>query len=53
MDEMSFLTSELEKVVLMKVVGNCLIFLPTKFYVIWPFITPAMGKLLSSVWVGL
>jgi len=53
MDEMSFLTSELEKVVLMKVVGNCLIFLPTKVYVIWLFITPTMGKLLSSVWVGL
>jgi hypothetical protein len=49
LDEMSLLTSELEQVVLMKVVVNCLIFPPTKFDVILPSRTPTMGKLLSSV----
>jgi len=37
----------------MKVVGNCLIFPPTKLDVFLPSRTPAMGKLLSSVWAGL
>ena len=53
LDEMSFLTSELEQVVFMKVVGNCLILPFTKFDVILPFKTPAMGKSMSSVWAGL
>jgi hypothetical protein len=37
----------------MKVVGNCLILPPTKFYDILPSRNPAMGKILSSVWAGL
>ena len=37
----------------MKVVGNCLILPLTKFDVIVPSRTPSMGKILSSVWVGL
>jgi hypothetical protein len=50
---MSLLTSELEQVVMMKVVGNYLIFPPTKFDIILPSRTPAMGKILSNVWAGL
>jgi hypothetical protein len=53
LDEMSLLTSELKQVVPMKVFENCLILPPTKFDIIWPPITPAMGKILSSVWARL
>jgi len=52
-DEMSLLTSELKQVVRMKVVGNYLIFPPTKVDVSLPSRTPTMGKILSSVWAGL
>jgi hypothetical protein len=48
-----WLTSEFEQVVFMKVVENCLILPPTKIYVILPSRTPAMGKILSSVWAEL
>jgi hypothetical protein len=47
------IATALEQVVCMKVVGNCLIFPPTKFFVILPSRTPDMGKMLSSVWAGL
>ena len=50
---MSLLTLEIEQVVLMKVVGNCLIIPPTKVDIILPFKTLAMGKMISSVWAGL
>jgi hypothetical protein len=53
MDEMSLLTSEVEQVVLIKVVGNCLILPPTKYDIMLPSRTPAMGNILSSVWAGL
>jgi len=50
---MSLLPSEFEKILFMKVVGNCLFLPPTKFHVIWPSRTPDMGKIPSSVWAGL
>jgi hypothetical protein len=50
---MSLLTSEFEQVILMKVVGNFLIVPPIKFDVLLPYRTPAMGKILSSIWAGL
>jgi len=37
----------------MKVVGNFLILLPTKFDVILPSRTLDMGKIMCSVWAGL
>jgi hypothetical protein len=53
LDDMSLLTSELEQVFSMKVVGNCCFLPPTKFHVIFPSRTLDMGKSLSSVWAGL
>jgi hypothetical protein len=50
---MSLLPSAFEKIFFMKVVGNGPFLPPTKFHVIWPSITPDMGKILSSVWAGL
>jgi hypothetical protein len=47
------LPSKFEPVFFIKVVRNCLFLPPTKFHVIWPSRTPAMGKILSSVWAGL
>ena len=53
LDEVSLLTSELEQVIFMKIIGNCLILPLTKLYIIWPSRTPAMGTIRSSVWAGL
>jgi hypothetical protein len=53
LDEMTLIHSEFGKVFRMKVVGNHLIVLTTKFHVIWTSRTPDMGKILSSVWAGL
>ena len=44
LNKKSLLTSELKQVIIMKVVGNFLILPLTKFYIIWPSRTPAMGK---------
>ena len=49
LDEMLLLTSKLKQVIHIKVVGNYLIFPPTKFEVLLPTRTPAIGKFLSSV----
>jgi len=53
LDEMTLIHSAFGKVFFMKVVGNCLFLPPINFHVIWPSRTPDMGKMLSSVWVGL
>jgi hypothetical protein len=48
LDEMTLIHSEFDKVFLMKVVGNHLIFLPIKFQSIWITRARDMAKILSS-----
>jgi hypothetical protein len=48
LDEMTLIHSEFDKVFVMKVVGNHLIFPPIKFQSIWITRARDMAKLLSS-----